>query len=98
VLGRAVVLHQRFAGHPARHQPRQLGAAVAAQTLQVGQYRAFVGPPQLAVAQAPQHRLDPAVASFVILRCAKLQLLRALQHLPHLLHGAHLRFVHVDHH
>jgi len=58
----------------------------------------LVGPLQLAVAQPPQHRLDPAVASFVILRRPKRQHLRAFQHLPHLLHGAHLRFVHLDHH
>ena len=98
VRGCAVVLHQRLARHPARNQPRDLRAAVAAETLQVGQYRAFVGAPQLAVAQAPQHGFDPAVAALAILRRAKLQLLRSRQHLAHLMHRAHLRFVHVDHH
>jgi hypothetical protein len=45
--------------HPTRHQPRHLCAAVAAQALQVGQHRPSVRMPQLAVAQPPQHRLDP---------------------------------------
>ena len=99
VFGGAVVLHQGLARHPAGNQPCELGAAIAAQALQVGQYRAFVGSPQLAVAQAPQHGFDPVVAALVVvLRGAKLQLLRSRQHLAHLIHRAHLRFVHVDHH
>jgi hypothetical protein len=98
VLRAAVVLHQRLAIHPPRHQPRHLRSAVAAQVLQVRQHRAFVGSAQLPVAEAAQHLLDPAIPPLVILGPPELQRLRAGHHLPHLLHRAHLRLVHVDHH
>ncbi len=98
MLGGAVVLRQRLASHPARHQPRHLCAAVAAQALHVGQHRPSIRAPQHAVVQPPQHRLDPSAAALVVLGGAKPQRLRSLQHLPHLLHGAHLHLVHVDHH
>ncbi len=96
---RAVVLHQRLAGGPARNQSRDLGAAVAAQALHVGQHHTTLAALEPAVIEAPQHGLDPGVALLVIvLGPLKFQRLRARQHLPRLLHGAHLRFVHVDHH
>ncbi len=97
--GGAVPLGQRLLpGHPARHQACHLRAAVAAQALQVDQHHASVATPQRSVVQTLQHGADPCVPACVVLRGPELQGLRAQQPLAHLLHGAHLCLVHVDHH
>ena len=98
VLGCAVLLDEPLAAVPARDQSRDLGAAVAAQPLQIGQHRPAMRARQPAVIEAPQHRFDPRVAPLVILGPPKLQRLGSRQHLAHLLQGPNLGFVHVDHH
>jgi hypothetical protein len=95
---RTAALHQRLPRHPARHQPHHLRAAVAAEPSQVRQHHPAVGATQRPVVQPSQHRRNPPVAPLVVLGDAKLQRLGSLQNMPYLLHGAHLRFVHVDHH
>ena len=51
-----------------------------------------------AVAAEPlQHFTDPPIPALIVRGGAELQRLRAAQDLPNLRHGAHLRFVHVDH-
>lgn len=98
VRRRAVILDQALAGVPARDQPRDLGAAVATQPLQIAQHRPAMRARQLAVIEAPQHGFDPRVAPLVILGLPELQRLGPLQHLPNLFQGPNLGFVHVDHH
>ena len=98
VLRRAVALDQGLTRQPTRHQPLDLRAAVAAQALQVRQHHPSVGALEATVLKPPQHQGDPGVAPLVVLGPAELQGLRAAHHLSHLLQGAHLRFVHVDHH
>ena len=95
---RTVLLDQRLACRPATHQPRDLRTAVAAEPLHVPEQRTAVGPPQAAVGKAPQDRVDPTVAPDFVIRRPKLQRLRPLQNLAHLLQGPNLRLVHVDHH
>ena len=95
---RAVVLDQRLARVPTRDPPRDLGPAVAAQALQVGQHWASVCAGQVAVVKALENGLDSRTAALVASRRLELHLLRTGGHLMRLLQSAHLGFVHVDHH
>src|ERR1700738_5285109 len=65
---------------------------------QVGQHCAALQAFQLAVVYAPQHGVNPGVPPRITPRLPEFESLRARQDLPHLLDGAHLYFVHIDHH
>ena len=94
----AVALDQRRPVAPPSYQPRDLGAAVATQALQVDQHRAAIRAPQLAVAKAIEHGTDPHIAPGVIVRAVELQRGRTGKYLTYLHQRTHLRLVHVDHH
>ncbi len=93
-----VAFTQRRSGAPALHQPRDLGAAVAAQVLQVGKHRAPIRALELAISQALEHRCEPFVTPGIVVGAAKLQRHRARKHFAHLDQRANLRLVHVNHH
>ena len=94
----AVLLDQPFACHPARYQPRDLGAAVAAHALQVGQHHPALCAFAAAVVKPLEHLLDPGVPPCLVCHRTHLQRLRPCQYFAHLIERAHLCFVHVDHH
>ena len=84
---------------PARQQPRDLGAAVAAGAAQVGQHNAPVRFAQLRVAKPAQNPVDESVPLAVIgAGRRKHHMRRSCQKSVELRNRAQSSFVHVDHH